>query len=206
VNLTEKWEKDFITSREAAKLLGVALSTVQSWTENGLLRAWKTNGGHRRIARNSVEQLLIEQRAVIENRRPQKQMTIVIVEDEPLVLQLYKEKIDSWNFDLNIITAKNGFEGLIQIGRWIPNVIITDMIMPDMDGFQMINALKRFPEFENSLTIIVSILTEEEIKEREKFKETNIVYFQKPISFKQIKKILGERVVQSAQKSQFGKN
>ena len=46
--------KDYFTSREAAELLGVAVSTIQQWTNNGLLRAWTTAGGHRRITRNSV--------------------------------------------------------------------------------------------------------------------------------------------------------
>jgi excisionase family DNA binding protein len=42
-------QKPFSTTREVAKVLGVSLRTVQLWAEAGLLEAWRTEGGHRRI-------------------------------------------------------------------------------------------------------------------------------------------------------------
>ena len=51
-------EKSFCTTRQAADLLGVSVGTVQLWVENGLLKAWKTAGGHRRVIRDSVDALL----------------------------------------------------------------------------------------------------------------------------------------------------
>lgn len=49
---------DTCTTREAAKKLNVALSTIQTWVESGYLEAWKTPGGHRRIPLSSVDKLL----------------------------------------------------------------------------------------------------------------------------------------------------
>ncbi|MCA1248146.1 GAF domain-containing protein [Massilia sp. MS-15] len=46
-----------LTTREAAQLLGVAVSTVQIWMENGALPAWKTPGGHRRVRLSAVRGL-----------------------------------------------------------------------------------------------------------------------------------------------------
>lgn len=51
-------EKSFCTTREAAQLLGVSVGTVQLWVERGVLEAWKTTGGHRRVLRDSVDKLL----------------------------------------------------------------------------------------------------------------------------------------------------
>ena len=45
------------STREVARLLGVSLKTVQLWVDNGILDAWKTVGGHRRITFESVERL-----------------------------------------------------------------------------------------------------------------------------------------------------
>lgn len=56
--LHDKYAKRLLYTREAAKLLDVAVSTVQQWTNNGLLNAWKTVGGHRRISCTSVESVL----------------------------------------------------------------------------------------------------------------------------------------------------
>jgi len=42
---------------EAAKMLGVSPKTIQLWVDNGILAAWKTVGGHRRVTIESVERL-----------------------------------------------------------------------------------------------------------------------------------------------------
>ena len=50
-----------LTTREAARLLGVAVSTAQIWMESGALPAWKTPGGHRRAHLSAVQRLLAQQ-------------------------------------------------------------------------------------------------------------------------------------------------
>lgn len=47
-----------LTTREAAQLLGIAVSTAQLWMESGALPTWKTPGGHRRVRLSSVRRLL----------------------------------------------------------------------------------------------------------------------------------------------------
>lgn len=186
-------QKEFLTSRETAELLGVALSTVQVWTETGLLRAWKTGGGHRRIARQSVEQLLEQQRAAAGTISNHGQFTVAIVEDNPALLKLYQRQFTARELPVQLIFANNGFEGLIQIGRCLPDVVITDLLMPGMDGFQMIRSLNESPELSKSLILVVSALTEEEIRARGGLPE-DISVFQKPIPFDILELLLRERL------------
>lgn len=58
--MTTRAENDdpILTTREAAQMLGVAVSTAQAWMEGGALPTWKTPGGHRRVHRSAVMQLL----------------------------------------------------------------------------------------------------------------------------------------------------
>jgi excisionase family DNA binding protein len=49
-----------LTTREAARMLGIAVSTAQQWIENGVIPAWKTPGGHRRVRLSDVNALLRE--------------------------------------------------------------------------------------------------------------------------------------------------
>ena len=51
-------ERDVLTTQQAAKLLGLSTTSVQKMVINGELDAWITPGGHRRVFRSSVEQLL----------------------------------------------------------------------------------------------------------------------------------------------------
>ena len=59
-HLSEHSDDPILTTREAAALLGIAVSTTQQWIENGLLPAWKTPGGHRRVRLSAVSALLRE--------------------------------------------------------------------------------------------------------------------------------------------------
>ena len=57
---TEEPGDTVLTTREAAALLGIAVSTTQLWIDNGTLAAWKTPGGHRRVRLSEVSALLRE--------------------------------------------------------------------------------------------------------------------------------------------------
>lgn len=59
-----KDQNNFVTTREAASLLSVSLRTIQLWVESGVLKAWKTVGGHRRIPRTAIAKLLEQQHSI----------------------------------------------------------------------------------------------------------------------------------------------
>ena len=143
-------KKDYYSTREAAKLLDVAVSTVQLWANNGLLRAWKTAGGHRRIACKSVDEILAKNNAIskndglnIENNlinvNPQP-LSIVIVEDDKQQVRLYKRQFNKLKIKISLTFAEDGYTGLVKIGSKLPQIIISDLVMPNMDGFNMIDA------------------------------------------------------------------
>jgi len=181
--------KEYFTSREAAEKLGVAVSTIQLWTNNGLLRAWTTGGGHRRITRSSVEAMLNQQQTDSGEFKTELPLSVVIVEDDAQQLRLYEKLFNGWNMNVSINTARDGYEGLIKIGNVLPDVIITDLMMPNMDGFQMVRALKEIPELEHSLIIVVTGLEQSEIISRGGLPK-DVHIFRKPFSFDDLKYIL----------------
>ena len=52
-----------LTTRAAAELLGVAVSTAQQWVESGAIPSWKTPGGHRRVRLSDVEHVIEQKTA-----------------------------------------------------------------------------------------------------------------------------------------------
>jgi excisionase family DNA binding protein len=60
VSCPDDGDDPVLTTREAARLLGIAVSTAQQWSESGILPAWKTPGGHRRVRQSDVSALLRE--------------------------------------------------------------------------------------------------------------------------------------------------
>ena len=171
--------KTFCTTREAAALLGVSLSTAQLWAESGLLEAWKTGGGHRRISRQSIERLLANPAGrdvpaeVVPTRRatdvaqgsatPPAPFNILVVEDDPTLRRLYELKLRDWPIQPEIRTAGDGYEALICMGNTKPDLLIADLQMPGMDGFRMLHTISNAPELAGMAIVVVSGLDAEEV-------------------------------------------
>lgn len=189
--------KDFVTTRQAATMLNVSLRTIQLWTEGGLLSAWKTAGGHRRISIESVEQLRDEQ--VQATGRKDSRATIVIVEDDPVYRELYKLKIASWQLPVDVATASDGFEGLLTIGKLNPAMVITDLGMPGMDGFRMIHALQGVSEALH--VIVITGLSDQEI-ERSGGLPESVVILKKPYPLDQLETLLRGRLGSTGARSE----
>lgn len=186
---------DVMTTREAGETLGVAVRTVQLWVEAGVLPAWRTAGGHRRIARSAVEKLMSERRhdlapelATLE--ASQQPLKLLLVEDDPHMSRLFKDVVSSWGFPLELTTAADGFEGLVRIGEIEPDVVISDLVMPGMDGFAMLRALtKPGVNVAGIKLIVVSALDEAEIAERGGL-PAGVTYFQKPVHYGKLEELV----------------
>lgn len=188
---------DVMSTSEAAESLGVALRTVQLWVESGVLPAWKTAGGHRRIAKVAVENLLKERRLAIRGKAVQPEeeapFRLLVVEDEPDMLRLLSMVIKDWGLPLTLQTATNGFEALLRIGEHCPHLLITDLHMPGMDGFQMIGSLRKFGQGLETLEIVVvTALSALDIEGRGGLPD-GVRVFTKPIDFAQLEQLVRAR-------------
>jgi excisionase family DNA binding protein len=155
-------EKSYCTTREAATLLGVSVGTVQLWVESGVLQAWKTAGGHRRVLRDSVDSLLRkEPRAVIATAPATvsvgpRRLRVLVVEDDPALLRLYQVKLSRWPMQPEVRTSADGFEALMRISECWPDLLIVDMQMPYLDGSTMLQSLQKTPEMANATIVVVT--------------------------------------------------
>ncbi|MFT4630959.1 MAG: excisionase family DNA binding protein [Dinoroseobacter sp.] len=183
-----KADKPYFTTIQTAKLLGVSVRTVQLWVENGTLDAWKTAGGHRRIPTESVHKKLREQDTGFFEKKNdhQRNKRILIVEDNPTVSIFYKAAIGSWKLPIDITSAQDGFSGLVKIGQESPDLIISDIYMPGMDGLQMIQSLYKSQLIMPEQMIIISGLSDQEIRERGGI-PADVAFFQKPVDVEKLK-------------------
>jgi len=190
-------QNDVYTTREAARRLGVSLRTVQLWVESGALPAWKTAGGHRRIARDAVERLVREQGRALDGDSREGHFRILVVEDEESLRKLYEVKLGGWDLPLEILTASNGYEALLIIGEKRPDLLVADLSMPAMDGFRMIRTLKSSDDYRNLEIVVVTALDTTEIEDRGGLPE-NVRVFRKPIPFADLEAVVRDRFARVA--------
>ena len=185
--------QDVCSTREAADRLGVSLRTVQLWSEAGLLRAWKTEGGHRRILNSSIDELL-RRRGGVSSRRPAgDRYQVLIVEDEPDFRQLFELHLRSWGLPIQLSTAPSGFDALMQIGASRPDLLITDLRMPGIDGFEMLRALRASGAIGELEIIVVTALTEHTVAERGGLPH-GVTVLHKPLRFADLRERLTQLV------------
>jgi len=192
---------DFCSTKQAASIIGVSHRTIQLWVESGILQAWKTAGGHRRITMQSVSRLVDQRREalapsaavpVAQQSTPSTRKKVLVVDDDTTLLRLYELEMMGWDVPIDIIKAQNGFEALIKIGADKPDLLISDLSMPGMDGFRMIRTLRMDPAHAAMAIVVVSGLDKATVGSMGL--PADIPFFSKPVPFRDLREAV-ERVL-----------
>ena len=154
------------TTLEAARLLGMSVRSVQLMVDRGELEAWKTPGGHRRIARASLDHL---RAAVRKTSAPPTASPIAASLGRPRVLliddSIHFQKLVSLLMrqrfpDVELHVADDGIAGLALYGQLQPQVLIVDILLPGIDGATLITSLRSHAQFAHSHLVVVTSLDE----------------------------------------------
>jgi len=169
-------QDDICTSRKAAELLGVSARTVQLWADAGVVSSWKTPGGHRRFSLSDVrklaEELMAGQGPLLSSASEEdaavadvrtRPLPVLVVEDEATLLRLYELTLKGWQLPIELHLADNGYSGLLTIGQVEPRLLLLDLNLPNIDGFQMIAALKQSGVLERMELMVISALDPAEV-------------------------------------------
>ena len=73
-----------------------------------------------------------------------KRRKVLLVDDEAGFAELLRDLLEMDNYE--VVTAENGEEGLDKLRTFVPDVIISDIVMPKMSGFEMFKQVKAAPE------------------------------------------------------------
>ena len=177
---------EFCSTKQAASIIGVSHRTIQLWVESGILQAWKTAGGHRRITMQSIARLVDQRRAALApvaaaRPAPAGRKKLLAVDDDATLLRLYELEMSGWGMEFDMIKASNGFEALIRIGEAKPDLLISDLSMPGMDGFRMIRTLRADAAYADMAIIVVSGLDKTTVTSMGL--PADIPFFSKPVPF-----------------------
>ncbi len=85
---------------------------------------------------------------------------ILIAEDEILLLEIMKERLEANNYD--VVLAENGKEGSFKAISEKPDLILVDLLMPEVDGFEMIKIVRGNSDLKETPIIAVSALGRQE--------------------------------------------
>lgn len=148
---------NFLTSSEAGHLLQVNASSVKKWVDDGLLVAFRTPGGHRRIRATDLVEFLVRHRMPIPSELGDagRKRVLLVDDDQPQLTSLsraLKRQADR----LEVVTANNGIDALVLVGSFHPHFVVLDIFMPEIDGLEVCRRLKKRPDTRDISIVVVS--------------------------------------------------
>src|ERR1019366_1165376 len=140
-------EADWLTLGQAARFLGVAHSTIRSWSDQGRVPAFYTPGGHRRFRRRDLE-------AFVDRSGPASQRAsgplVLVVDDDQGLREYLRVNLELAGYSVR--EAENGERALVAIEDQAPDLVLLDVVMPGVDGWQL---LRQLEERHGSIPVIM---------------------------------------------------
>jgi two-component system OmpR family response regulator len=148
---------------QVAEICRVSKKTVLNWIYDGGLKAFTTYGGHYRIWPANVKKFLASTGMDIPFDYVDDRTThILIIDDDIDFSNILRSAIVAELPEVEVATTDDGYEGLMLIGELKPQLVILDIKMPKLDGFQVLEMLRgRKAEHELKVLVVTGYLDPE---------------------------------------------
>ena len=101
-----------------------------------------------------------------EQKKPSVQKRILLVEDDDALANVYLIRLQAENFD--VLRVANGEEALATALKYHPDLVLLDVMMPKVSGFDVLDILRNTPETSNVKVVMLTALGQESDIERAK--------------------------------------
>ena len=157
-------KKDVYTIPEAAIICSVGRTTMWRWVKSGELKVSTTLGGKYRISKADLEKFIIKNNVYPLTHRHSPKRKILIVDDDRNIQRALTSLLVNEKYETE--TASDGFEAGIKVMQYKPDLIILDLFMPGMDGFEVCERMKNDPNTSHIKILAVTGYDTKENKDR----------------------------------------
>lgn len=152
-----------LTTGQVAKYCGVHYQTVIRWIKSGKLKAFQLPGrGDRRVRANDFVSFLNENNFPIPEEFDSPTRAVLIVDDVKSEVEAIKRVLRKTGAKLHV--AMDGFEAGRMLETISPDLMTLDLMMPGVDGFQVLKRIRSSDQFKRLKILAISALPEEELQ------------------------------------------
>ncbi len=158
--------KKFFSTLEVARMCQVSQGTIIRWIHENKLRAAVTAGGHHRIHFEEAGALLERLGMPVPPELSGIGIKAVIIDDEPVVREFLRDVFHRYFPDFHLEEAADGFSAGTLVSSVKPHLVILDIMLPGLDGFQVCEYIRKHPELDKTKIIVVSGLAAGEVEDK----------------------------------------
>ncbi len=147
---------DAFSTRDIARYCGVSRVTVWKWIKRGLLPASRDSAGRYVVSKDMLQRFLRRQGYAVDPKVFQRPKRVLIVDDEPSVVEVVSRALHQIQADIHVATADDGFEAGLQTATFRPDLLILDLMMPRMNGFQVCRLIRQDPTASYTKILIIT--------------------------------------------------
>jgi excisionase family DNA binding protein len=151
--------KSHVTPREAAEICGVNRTTIMNWINKRGLPASRSPGGWVRIDPADLDRFM-KKHAVGPAARRTGRYKVLVIDDDPDYLDVMRSALPP---DLvETVCSANGEKTFELLEKEMPDLLLLDIMMPGVDGYQVCNLIRGMERYRNLRIVFVSAKTLEE--------------------------------------------
>ena len=133
---------EFCGTSLAARKLGLSVTTIQTLVEKKMLKAWKTDGGHRRISLESVaEYQKCAGEANINAKDKTSSLKVLIVDESSATYDLLQKISPYAGILLDCVWVDSAFKALMKLRSAQPDILIADISTSNQDAYELLQSL-----------------------------------------------------------------
>jgi excisionase family DNA binding protein len=140
--------ESLFTTHDISRLLQVDPSTVSKWIDRGMLLAFRTPGGHRRVRSGDLRSFLIAHQMPLPEELGSDVIRLLVVDDEKPVLDAIKRQFKQFADRVEVVTTSSGIEAILLVAENKPHGMLIDLNMPDLDGYEVVRRIAARKQFE----------------------------------------------------------
>ena len=143
-NIQMSKSKSYLTPNEVAEMLMVSPTAVRQWAEKGDLVALTTPGGHRRFKPADVDRFA-KKRGLTLNLSDEGGIRILIVDDDTQLVRYLVALFSGFKEEVTVEAVNDSFKAGLKINQFKPHIVLLDLMMPGLNGFEVCTVLKALP-------------------------------------------------------------
>ena len=158
-------ERQVYTTGQIARICRVSPKTVKKWFDNGDIEGYRIpHSGDRRVTHEALLRFM-KAHSFPTDLIDIDRTRVLVVDDEYRVLNLVSQTFEHAH-ELDLKTASSGYAALLLVGSWHPDLVIMDLKMPGLDGFEACRRIRALPQTRDVKILVISGYATPDIVER----------------------------------------